>query len=371
MTTLAEIVAAFGADYLGEFGNRLLPSHRRALADIASCRTESMGGHVAECAECGHQHYSYHSCKNRSCPKCHGNDTKKWLEKREDELLPVRYFHMVFTLPQELRDPVRRNQKLLYAILMQAATETLAKIGLDPRFVGGKLGILAVLHTWTRALEHHPHVHMLVPGGGLDANGVWRESRKKFLVPVKALSRLFRERFMKLARKALPQETFPQSVWDKEWVVFCRPTFNRARKVLAYLGRYVHRIAITNNRIITLDGGRVTFRYQNSDTRQWQRMTLPAKEFLRRYLQHVLPQGFHKVRYYGLLSPANRLTLKRLQLLLAERRKAPVAKEAETPLPTERRCPCCEEGLMVVISWLPRRARSPPWGKRWTTVEAR
>lgn len=362
MTTLAEIVAVHGNDYLREFGDRLLPSHHRALADIASCRTERMGGHVAECEECGHQHYTYHSCKNRSCPTCHGTDTQKWLESRERELLPVRYFHLVFTLPQELREPVRRNQKCLYAILMQAATETLAKIGLDSRFVGGKLGILAVLHTWTRALEHHPHVHLLVPGGGLDADGVWRESRKKFLVPVKALSRLFRQRFMKLARKALPQVTFPQEVWVKEWVVFCKPTFNRAKKVLAYLGRYVHRIAITNNRILARDGDSVTFRYQSSETRQWHRMTLPAKEFLRRFLQHVLPQGFHKVRYYGLLSPANRLTLKRLQLLLAERRNVRDAKEAPPPPPAERRCPCCEAGVMVVISWLPRRARSPPWG---------
>ena len=245
---------------------------------------------------------------------------------------------------------------------MRAAVDALAKIGLDPKFVGGKLGILAVLHTWTRALEHHPHVHMLVPAGGLDKDGVWRESRKKFLVPVKALSKLFRQRFMKLARKALPEETFPNEVWDKEWVVFCRPTFKQAKKVLRYLGRYVHRIAITNNRLISLENGNVTFRYQNSDTRQWKSMRLPAKEFLRRYLQHVLPQGFHKVRYYGMLSPANRLALRRLQLLLAKRVKHRDEKEETTPShPSfDNRCPCCEEGVLVVISWLPRRARSPP-----------
>lgn len=243
--------------------------------------------------------------------------------------------------------------------------QTLATIGLDPKFVGGKLGILSVLHTWTRALEHHPHVHMLVPAGGLDKDGVWRESRKKFLVPVKALSRGFRTRFMKQATKALPHETFPKEVWDKEWVVFCKPTFNRAKKVLHYLGRYVHRIAITNNRLLSLENGQVTFRYQNSGTRQWKTMPLPAKEFLRRYLQHVLPQGFHKVRYYGLLSPRNRVTLKRLQLLLAERRREEAEKCADTPDPPkpERRCPCCEEGRMIIVSWLPRKARSPPQGR--------
>jgi hypothetical protein len=367
MVTLAEIVTVHGGDYLREYGPRMLPSHSRALSDIAGCRTETMGGHVGECEDCGHQHYSYHSCKNRSCPKCHGSETGLWLDKRETELLPVRYFHLVFTLPSELRDPVRGNQKILYTILMRAAVATLSAIGLDPKYVGGKLGILAVLHTWTRALEHHPHVHMLVPAGGLDKQGQWRESRKKFLVPVKALSRGFRYRFMKMARKALPTVSFPKEIWDKEWVVFCKPTFNRAKKVLRYLSRYVHRIAISNNRILSLQNGIVTFRYQNSDTKQWKTMPLPAKEFLRRYLQHVLPRGFHKVRYYGLLSPGNRVTLKRLQLLLTERRKEKAAKSADTPDPpaTERRCPCCQDGRMIIISWLPRKPRSPPWeGKR-------
>lgn len=362
MIGLADVVAAHGDDYLTEFGSRMLPSHRRALEDIRACRTAVMGGHLAECEKCGHQHYSYHSCKNRSCPKCHGKETGAWLEKREAELLPVRYFHLVFTLPQQLRDPVRRNQKMLYAILMRSAVDALAKIGLDPKFVGGKLGILAVLHTWTRALEHHPHVHMLVPAGGLDKDGVWRESRKKFLVPVRALSKLFRARFMKLAKRALPRETFAQEVWNQEWVVFCRPTFNRAKKVLRYLGRYVHRIAITNNRILALEKGSVRFRYQHSDTHQWKTMTLPAKEFLRRYLQHVLPQGFHKVRYYGLLSPANRQTLKRLQLLLAERRTSSQDTEEAGSRRTDTscRCPHCQQGVMVIIDWLPRRSRSPP-----------
>jgi len=235
-------------------------------------------------------------------------------------------------------------------------------IGLDPKHVGGKLGVLAVLHTWTRALEHHPHVHMLVPAGGLDKNGTWRPARKKFLVPVRALSRGFRGRFMKLAKKALPDVTFPQEVWEKEWVVFCKPTFNRAKKVLRYLGRYVHRIAIANDRIQALKDGNVTFRYQNSDTKKWRTMSLSANEFLRRFLQHVLPSGFHKVRYYGLLSPRNRVTLRRMQLLLAERRRDKEEKNTEAPpqKKPERRCPCCHKGIMLIVGILPRQSRSPP-----------
>jgi hypothetical protein len=362
MIELADIVAKHGDEYLQAFGDRMLPSHKRALADILACRTESMGGHLAECEVCGHQQYSYHSCKNRSCPKCHTSDTKRWLEKREAELLPVRYFHVVFTLPQELRDIVRSNQGKLYAILMQSASDMLMKLGMDPKHVGGKLSILAVLHTWTRAMEFHPHVHMLVPAGGLDKEGNWRTTRKKWLVPVHALSILFRARFMKLARKALPDQSFPQEVWKKEWVVYCKPPLTNSKKVLRYLGRYVHRIAIANSRIESMDNGNVTFRYQESATGSLKRMTLAAKEFLRRYLQHVLPQGFHKVRYYGLLSPANRSTLKRVQLLLAQRRKITSDDSKDEPAKplVNHICPCCSEGLMVVISWIPRRSRSPP-----------
>jgi len=363
MIELADIVAKHGREYLDEFGARMLPSHTRALADIAACRTESMGGHLAECEVCGHQHYSYHSCKNRSCPKCHTSDTERWLEKREAEMLPVRYFHVVFTLPQELRTIVRSNQKVLYAILMQAAADMLMKLGRNPKHIGGKLAILAVLHTWTRALEFHPHVHMLVPAGGLDKEGNWRTTRKKWLVPVKVLSKLFRARFMKLAQKALSEVTFPQDVWEKDWIVYCKPPLTNSRKVLRYLGRYVHRIAIANSRIESMDNGNVTFRYQECATGMLKRMTLPAREFLRRYLQHVLPQGFHKVRYYGLLNPANRTTLQRVQLLLAPRCKRQPEKTTDTvstKVATGHICPCCAEGLMVVISWVLRRPRSPP-----------
>ena len=367
MIELAEVVRNHGPEYLEKFGDRMPPNHKRALSAIVACRTEEMGGHLEECDHCGTVRYSYHSCKNGSCPKCHTTDTKRWLEKREVELLPVPYFHLVFTLPAVLREIVRKNQKLLYAVLFQAAAESLAKLGLDPKYIGGQLGMLAVLHTWTRAKEYHPHIHLLVPAGGLTKDGFWRPARRKFLVPVKPLSLVFRAMFMKLAREALPNATFPQDVWDKEWVVFSRPTFKKTKKVLNYLGRYVHRIAITNNSIIAQENDHVTFRYQDSTTRQWKTMRLAAMEFLRRFLQHVLPKGFHKVRYYGLLHPTNKVTLKRLQLLLIEkdhRRKAAIEQEIAAHSETVKACSCCKEGIMLMISWLPRKTRSPPLTKK-------
>lgn len=257
----------------------------------------------------------------------------------------------------------RANQEKLYAILMTAAAEALQKLGLDPKYVGGRLGILAVLHTWTRTLEHHPHVHMLVPAGGLDNDGRWQRAKnRKYLVCEKALSKIFRAMFMAKARKALPKESFPQELWHMDWVVKIKPPIKNPQKVLDYLGRYVHRIAIANSRIVSLEDGQVTFRYQESESRKWKSMTLPAEEFLRRYLQHVLPEGFHKVRYFGLWSPASRRRLKDVQLRLARQRKTAEQNEQEAakPVPVHL-CPCCKRGVMVVIETLPRRARSPPW----------
>jgi len=366
MIELAEVIRKHSPEYLEKFGDRMPHNHKRALSAIVACRTEAMGGHLDECdKQCGHSEYFYHSCKNPSCPKCHGADTKRWLGKREAELLPVPYFHLVFTLPAALREIVRSNQKLLYAILFQAAIAALVKLGLDRKYLGGQLGMVAVLHTWTRAKEYHPHLHLLVPGGALDKDGVWRPARRKYLVPVRALSPIFRAIFMKLARKALPKETFPQEAWDHDWVVFSRPTFKKTKKVLSYLARYVHRVAIANNSIIALEDNHVTFRYQNADTREWKTMRLKAMEFLRRFLQHVLPKGFHKVRYFGFLHPTNKVTLKRLQLLLMERdrkRTAELEQEIAARTETVKVCPCCKVGIMVMVSLLPRKSRSPPAG---------
>lgn len=363
MIELAEVVRKHGPEYLAKFGDRMPYSHKRALAAIAGCRTEAMGGHLEACDQCGSLDYVYHSCKSSSCPKCHGADTNRWLARREAELLTVPYFHLVFTLPSELREIVRSNQQTLYGVLFEAAVAALTRLSNDRKYLGGQLGMVAVLHTWTRAKEYHPHLHLLIPGGALDKNGIWRPARKKFLVPVKALSPIFRAIFMKRARKALAEVTFPPVVWDKDWVVFSRPTFKKTKKVLTYLSRYVHRVAIANNSIIALENDHVTFRYQNADTRQWKCMRLSAMEFLRRFLQHVLPKGFHKVRYFGYLHPTNKQTLRRLQLLLWERdrhRTAALAQENTARTEAARVCPCCKAGIMVVVSWVPRRARSPP-----------
>lgn len=369
MPELAEIFSRYGPEYLAAFGDRILPSHRRALRDISGCRTEACGGHLEECDHCGRLDYVYHSCHNRSCPKCHYHHTAEWLEKRQEELLPVPYFHVVFTVPKELRELIRTHQKALYAVLMQSAAESLMKLAADPKYVGGKIGILSVLHTWTRAQIHHPHVHCLVPGGGVSSDGAWTEPRHSFLVPVQALSEIFRAKFMAQARKALPEATFPKTVWEKKWVVFCKPVIQGPEKILEYLGRYIHRIAITNNRILSVADGRVTFRYKDSQAGRWRTMTLEAFEFIRRFLQHVLPAGFHKVRYYGLLSPANRRLLNQVRLSLTLGQPAkntePEPKAENSPSRAYAVCPCCKVGIMRFLLRMPPihtpgRGRPPP-----------
>ena len=371
MKEIADIFRRYAQHYRERFADSMLPSHLRASADICACRTEALGGHLAQCDKCAHLRYSYHSCKNRSCPKCHKSDTERWFEKRREELLPLSYFHLVFTLPKELHHLVRAHQKTLYSVLMKAAAFSLMQLAADPRYVGGKIGILSVLHTWTRAMLYHPHIHCLVPAGGLTADGTsWLSTKKTYLVPVRALSVLFRAKFMHMAQKALPNETFPDSAWKTKWVIYCKPAAQGTDKVLTYLARYIHRIAITNNRIISIDQNNITFRYKDSQNHCWKIMTLPALQFLRRFLQHVLPQGFHKVRYYGFLSPKNRYQLRQIrQALLSENPKAHTNKTknggpdhtaaAQKSAPTNL-CPICSTGYLVVISLLQPRWRAPP-----------
>jgi hypothetical protein len=332
------------------------------MEDLRTCRTEALGGQLLQCEHCGQEHYVYHSCRNRSCPKCHHQDTEVWLEARRQELLPVPYFHLVFTLPQELRELVRRNQKDLYDILLRAA---------DPHYVGGLIGVLCVLHTWTRTLAYHPHVHCLVPAGGVSTDRTqWRPARQSYRVPVHALSKLFRGLFLDLVRQERPDLTLPEAVWTKGWVVYCKPTMPGPEQVLQYLGRYIHRIALTNSRLLSLEDDQVCFRYHDAQDQRWKTMTLPALEFIRRFLQQVLPQGFHKVRYYGLWSPVHRPLLHHLQLWLARHPSAPPAAPPEPtdpltnawgpPLRAGQPCPSCGQGLLVVVPLLPRLQRGPP-----------
>jgi hypothetical protein len=279
-------------------------------------------------------------------------------------LLPVPYFHVVFTLPSELRDLVRRHQRVLLHVLMTTAAESLQALARDPHYVGGALGILAVLHTWTRALIYHPHVHCLVPGGALVPNAAsqaltWRPARGNFLVPVRALSVRFRARFLARLQERLPDAVVPPGLWQKPWVVYCKPTVQGSALVLRYLARYVHRVAITDARMIAVTDQRVTFSYRDAEARRWRTMTLPALEFLRRFLQHVLPRGFHKVRYYGLWRPAAATLRSELQQQLA----APLGMgppavvcaslDPATP-PRVARCSRCGRGTLQWIRQLPR-----------------
>ena len=369
MPTVGDVLRRYGLDYLRRFGKDILPSHRRAIQDLIACRTSALGGHLTQCTQCGHQRYAYHSCRSRSCPTCHGSDTERWLEKRRKELLPVLYFHVVFTLPKSLREIARSHQRLLYSCLMKAAAQALMTLARDPKYLGGTIGLLGVLHTWTRAMGLHPHAHFLVPGGALSPDGLtWLPARRNYLVPLKALSSIFRAKFMAQARKALPQIAFPQDVWEKDWVVFAKPSVQGADKVLAYLARYVHRIAISNNRILSIESGKVTFRYKDSRDHRWKTMSLSALEFIRRFLQHVLPRGFHKIRYYGLFSPSNRNLMSQALDLLEEQEKTvedglqagPSDQEDKPWLRSAPNCPQCEKGFMLAIAWVSPHGRAPP-----------
>jgi hypothetical protein len=367
MVEVADIFARYGGEYLDKFGDSMVPGHRRAMEELVACRTEPMGGHVYICDRCGEKHYAYHSCRNRHCPKCHRDDTARWLDQRRTELLPVPYFHVTFTLPHCLHDVARSRQRVVYGILMRAAAHSLMKLTADPRYVGGTVGVLAVLHTWGRTLVYHPHVHCLVPAGGV-ADAHWVAARRAYLIPVRALSTIFRAKFRDLLHSELPDVELPGRVWRRKWVVYAKPALHGTEKVLEYLGRYVHRVAITNNRILAIDDGTVTFRYKDSRDGRWKTMTLPAGEFIRRFLQHVLPKGFHKVRYYGLWSPSNRGVLRQVQLVLAHD-EPPAPTQSAPPCdehtlfdtgPAGRRCPHCGKGTLVWLAAIPRQPRQPP-----------
>lgn len=352
MSTLTEVVRRHGPEYLERHGASVLPSHVRAIRRVSICRTAALGGHVGRCESCQAQHLLYHSCRHRACPQCGTLQTTRWLERQRELLLPVPYFHVVFTLPSELRRAVRSNQRVLLPVLFRAAYDSLAELCLDPRFLGARIGALAVLHTWTRTLGWHPHVHMLVPGGGLGVDGeTWVPvpSRcKRYLVPIRALSAKFRGRFMALARQALPDGQMPSVPAKKPWVTFAKPVVRGAGQVLEYLGRYVHKTAIGNHAVVAVDERTVTFRYTDCRDHRRKLMTLPADEFLRRFLQHVPPKGFHRVRCFGLLQSRYRTTLRRLQLMLSTTPAGTekVASQA-TAEPSRTRCPACGERALV------------------------
>lgn len=362
MTTLADIFGQHGPEYQQQFASQMPPRHKQAIQAIVQCRTEALGGHLYTCQECHHWEYRYHSCRNRHCPQCQGDKAQQWLNRQQEMLLPGPYFLLTFTLPAELRSWARSQQTLFYNILFRASAAATQELAQDPRFLGGTIGMMGVLHTWGRDLSYHPHVHYLVPAGAWDGS-VWRYGRhQRFLLPVKALSMLFRAKF----RDALQQhdcfDQLPPTVWQKEWVVHCQPV-GRGKRALKYLAAYVFRVALSNQRLVSATDEAVTFRYRPSGSSPWRLCTLAPLEFMRRFLQHVLPKGFVKVRYYGFFSPGQRPLLTQIRHLLAP---PPVVaepksrKEQSQELPAPTTCPRCGAPMHSTQAIPPLKPRGRP-----------
>jgi hypothetical protein len=360
MPTVADVLRRYGEQYLEQFGATMPGEHKKVLHAITACRTGELGTVLYACQSCGKIHVIGRSCGNRHCPTCQHDKTEAWLEKQTDRLLPCPYFLVTFTLPAELRALARSHQRVMYAALFEASSEALRTLAADPKFVGTvRLGFFGVLHTWGRTLDYHPHVHYVVPGGGIDGDGGrWLPSRADFFVPVKALSILFRAKFRDiLARDGLLHLVDP-AAWRRDWVVHSRAAGD-GRTSLRYLAPYVFRVAIGNHRIVSCDDGKVTFTYRRVGSNRPRKMTLDAMEFLRRYLQHVLPAGFQKVRHYGFLSSSSRISIEAVRwlitvlnaamfVLLAKRTEEPAAQ----PVPC---CPACG-GPMVLLGFVPALA---------------
>ena len=317
---LADVVRRFKGDHVARFGHLMMPSQKKALDDIAACMTAEMGGHQYQCRDCEHSFWVYHGCRNRACPACHGRQTRDWLEARQAELLPCDYYHLVATVPEEMRPLFLSDQKVMYALFMRTVAGAVIDLCRDRKYLGASPGILMLLHTWTGQMGYHPHVHLLVTGGGVSDDGQgWCEPAGQFLVPVKALSRLIVARFRDALKKAKPDafNHVPRKTWKQPWCSFCKHYGRAKQAVMDYLARYVFRIAITNARIVAMDDTHVTFKYKQRDTGEWQPCRLTGVEFLRRFLMHVLPKGFHKLRYYGLWHPSKRDFQQRARLLLS------------------------------------------------------
>lgn len=379
---VADVFRRFGPAFRHRHGASLSTARWRAMRAIENCRTAVLGGHVERCDDCGHQRVAYNSCRNRNCPKCQGLARAQWLEDRQAELLDVPYFHVVFTVPAEIEVIAFQNQPVVYDILFRAASETLRTIAADPKHLGAEIGFLAVLHTWGQNLMHHPHVHCLVPGGGIAPDGQsWIACRQGFFLPVRVLSRMFRGLFLHYLEKAFAagelrffsahrplQEPaafrrYLTPVHQAEWVVYAKRPFAGPAQVLDYVGRYTHRVAISNNRLLAMDDGKVRFRWKDyRDGNRQKTMTLEGGEFIRRFLIHVLPDGFHRIRYFGFLGNcqrARRLAQCRALLGMAPPRSndPPVDYRDRFEAITGRslrECPHCRTGIMVVIDSIAR-----------------
>jgi hypothetical protein len=352
MPTVADVLRRYGESYLQRFGAAIPAEQKKVLHAIRACRTGELGTVFYACSACGRRHAMGRSCGNRHCPSCQQEKTRAWLEKQTDRLLPCPYFLLTFTLPAELRPFVRAHQRVCYAALFEASSGALKKLAADPRYVGTKqLGFFGVLHTWGRTLEYHPHVHYVVPGGGVSQDGSrWLPSRADFLVPVKALSIIYRAKFRDAMQRAGLLNQIDPAVWRKPWVVDSQAVGD-GRASLKYLAPYVFRVAIGDRRIISCEDGQVTFSYRKSGTSHWRKMTLPAHEFIRRFLQHVLPKGFPKVRHYGFLAANSEHSVDAVRWLIAlhyARVFSLLARAAVPAPPPSRRCAACGGALVVI-----------------------
>ncbi|MEM1385544.1 MAG: IS91 family transposase [Pseudomonadota bacterium] len=397
---VADIFRRYGPAWRRANAGHVSLSQLKVMSSIESCRTEALGGHVAGCTKCGHHHIAYNSCKNRHCPKCQGPAARDWMAARAEDLLPVEYFHLVFTLPAEIARIALWNKRAVYGLLFKASAQTVATIAADPKRLGARVGMISVLHTWGSALTHHPHVHMIVPGGGLSPDGTrWVACKPGFFLHVRVLARLFRRLFLD-GLMALHQEgaltffgghkglagTAAFTKWlapfrKSEWVVIvpkarlrreAKPPFGGPEAVLAYLSRYTHRVAISNHRVVSADADTVEFRWKDYRIKRGDRqkvMRLATPEFIRRFLIHVLPDGFHRIRHYGLLASATRkANIACIRDLLGQQPPELAVQEPTEPAPLTLRdpCPCCG-GPMRIIEIFQRgqkpMSRAPPWDK--------
>ncbi|MCP4717998.1 MAG: IS91 family transposase [Desulfobacteraceae bacterium] len=372
-------VAEILREYIGPYQDAfpLFPEHYKIVHNLLSCRTSELGGHMEKCDHCGTERISYNSCRNRHCPKCQNMPREKWLEARKAELLPVPYYHNVFTLPHDLNPLILSNKRIMLNILFKAVSQTLLEFGQNPKNgLGGKLGFIAILHTWDQQLNAHFHLHCLIPGGVLKTDGSWEKTQKAYLFNVKAMSKVFRGKFLDLMTKAYRKKglavnpdqfkKLKESLYSKNWVVYIQKPIKRPEYVLEYLGRYTHRVAISNHRIISVDDGKVTFKYKNRKTKKTVSCTITAVEFIRRFLLHSLPLGFMRIRYYGFLSNRRKSeNIKRIRAFLGQSTEP----EKEIKKSIEEMmlkltgtditlCPCCKKGKMRVVAELPKKTSS-------------
>jgi hypothetical protein len=367
---LAQVVRDYKQSFIQK--HQPLKQHLSVFNAIEQCRTAALGGHVDQCDRCHHLRISYNSCRNRHCPKCQSTNREKWIEAQQHNLLDVSYFHVVFTLPHELNTCCLHHPAEMYNLLFEASKQTICTFADDPKHLGAQPGMISVLHTWGQNLSLHPHVHMIIPGGGITAEGDWKHTKNKgrYLFPVKAMSTVYKHKFMEsflalMQHKQKPVEVcLRKTLYNKEWVVYAKRPFAGPGQVIEYLGRYTHKIAISNHRIKNIEDGKVTFSYKDyaQDSVQKQ-MTLEAEEFLRRFCMHILPKGFRKIRHYGFLASRSRPKLKMQQMqrgIIPKRKKEKdwkiIAKQKLNFDPEQ--CPCCKTGRMITI--LTFDAHAPP-----------